>query len=150
MLYHGMGRREAEEACRGCIARRGIPPYCRCSSSPAAPSVNFAMTDTLAISLAQLNPTVGDIDGNAAQVRRARSEAKGQGADLVIYSELNMCGYPPEDLVLKPAFQEGCEAAVKALAAETADGGPALLIGSPWRNEGKLHNAAVLLADGDV
>ena len=108
------------------------------------------MTDTLAISLAQLNPTVGDIDGNAAQVRRARSEAKGQGADLVIYSELNICGYPPEDLVLKPAFQERCEAAVKALAAETADGGPALLLGSPWRNEGKLHNAAVLLADGEV
>jgi NAD+ synthase len=108
------------------------------------------MTNSLAISLAQLNPTVGDIDGNAAQVRRARAEAKGQGADLVIYSELNICGYPPEDLVLKPAFQERCEAAVKALAAETADGGPALLIGSPWRNDGKLHNAAVLLADGDV
>src|SRR5262245_62978128 len=82
------------------------------------------MTDKLAISLAQLNPTVGDIDGNAAQVRRGRAEAKGQGADLVIYSELNICGYPPEDLVLKPAFQERCEAAVKALAAETADGGP--------------------------
>jgi len=108
------------------------------------------MTDTLAIALAQLNPTVGDIDGNAAQVRRASAEAKGQGADLVIYSELNLCGYPPEDLVLKPAFQERCEAAVRALAAETADGGPALLIGSPWRNEGKLHNAAVLLADGEV
>jgi NAD+ synthase len=106
------------------------------------------MTDTLAIALAQLNPTVGDIDGNAAQVRRARAEAKGQGADLVICSELNICGYPPEDLVLKPAFQERCEAAVRALAAETADGGPALLIGSPWRNDGKLHNAAALLADG--
>ena len=108
------------------------------------------MTDTLAIALAQLNPTVGDIDGNAAQVRRARAEAKGQGADLVIYSELNLCGYPPEDLVLKPAFQERCEAAVRALAAETADGGPALLIGSPWRNDGKLHNAAALLADGAI
>ena len=108
------------------------------------------MTDALAIALAQLNPTVGDIDGNAAQVRRARAEAKGQGADLVIYSELNICGYPPEDLVLKPAFQERCEAAVKALAGETADGGPALLLGSPWRNDGKLHNAAVLLADGAV
>ena len=108
------------------------------------------MTDTLAISLAQLNPTVGDIDGNAAQVRRARAEAKAQGADLVIYSELNICGYPPEDLVLKPAFQERCEAAVKALAAETGDGGPALLVGSPWRSDGKLRNAAVLLADGDL
>jgi NAD+ synthase len=108
------------------------------------------MTDSLAIALAQLNPTVGDIDGNAAQVQHGRAEARRQGADLVIYTELNLCGYPPEDLVLKPAFQEACEAAVKALAAETADGGPALLIGSPWRNEGKLHNAALLLADGQV
>jgi NAD+ synthase len=108
------------------------------------------MTDTLAISLAQLNPTVGDIDGNAAQVRRARAEAKAQGADLVIYGELNICGYPPEDLVLKPAFQERCEAAVKALAVETGDGGPALLVGSPWRSDSKLRNAAVLLADGGI
>jgi NAD+ synthase len=108
------------------------------------------MTDTLAISLAQLNPTVGDIDGNLAQARRARAEAKHQGADLVIYSELNVCGYPPEDLVLKPAFQERCEAAVKTLAAETADGGPALLVGSPWQNDGKLHNAAILVADGEI
>jgi len=108
------------------------------------------MTDKLAISLAQLNPTVGDIEGNASQVRRARATAAAQRADLVLYSELNICGYPPEDLVLKPAFQESCEAAVKALAAETADGGPALLLGSPWRNDGKLHNAVVLLADGGI
>ncbi len=108
------------------------------------------MTDSLNISLAQLDPTVGDIDGNLAQIREARKQAAGQGADLVIHSELNVCGYPPEDLVLKPAFQERCEAAVQALAAETADGGPALLVGAPWRNDGKLHNAAVLLADGEI
>ena len=108
------------------------------------------MTDILAISLAQLNPTVGDIDGNLAKARRARADAQAQGADLVVYSELNICGYPPEDLVLKPAFQERCEAAVQALAADTAAGGPALLVGSPWRNDGKLHNAAILLADGEI
>jgi NAD+ synthase len=108
------------------------------------------MTDTLAISLAQLNPTVGDIDGNLAKARQARADAKAQAADLVIFSELNICGYPPEDLVLKPAFQERCEAAVQALAADTADGGPALLVGSPWRHDGKLHNAAILLADGEI
>ncbi len=67
-----------------------------------------------------------------------------------IYSELNVCGYPPEDLVLKPAFQEACESAVTKLAAETADGGPALLVGSPWREDGKLYNAAVLLDQGRV
>src|SRR5262245_14598664 len=108
------------------------------------------MTDTLDIALAQLNPVVGDIDGNVAKVRAARAQAAKLGADLAIYSELNICGYPPEDLVLKPAFQAACEAAVTELAAETADGGPALLVGSPWRNDGKLHNAAILLADGDI
>jgi len=110
----------------------------------------FTMTETLAISFAQLNPTVGDIDGNLARIRRARAEAKTQGADLVICGELTVCGYPPEDLVLKPAFQQRCEAAARALAADTADGGPALLVGSPWRDDGKLHNAAILLADGEV
>ena len=72
------------------------------------------MTDSLNISLAQLDPTVGDIDGNLAQIREARKQAAGQKADLVIYSELNVCGYPPEDLVLKPAFQERCAAAVRS------------------------------------
>jgi NAD+ synthase len=108
------------------------------------------MTDTLNIALAQLNPVVGDIDGNVAKVRQARQQAAALGADLVIYSELNICGYPPEDLVLKPAFQAACEAAVTELAADTADGGPALLVGSPWRNDGKLHNAVILLAEGEI
>ena len=108
------------------------------------------MTDDLTIALAQLNPTVGDIDGNVARLRAARRQAAGLGADLVACTELVVCGYPPEDLVLKPAFQERCAAAVKALAADTGDGGPALLVGSPWRENGKLYNAALLLADGAV
>ena len=108
------------------------------------------MTDRLAIALAQLNPTVGDIEGNAAKIRDARAEAAKQGADLVVYSELMLIGYPPEDLVLKPAFQDDAEAAIKALAAETADGGPAMLIGAPWRDAGKLYNAVVLLDAGEV
>ncbi|HVR67614.1 MAG TPA: NAD+ synthase [Verrucomicrobiae bacterium] len=108
------------------------------------------MTDTLNISLAQQNPILGDVEGNIAKIRKGRAEAKAQGADLVIYSELNVCGYPPEDLVLKPAFQEACESAVTKLAVETADGGPALLVGSPWREDGRLYNAAVLLDQGRV
>ena len=103
--------------------------------------------ERLAIAIAQLNPTVGDVAGNAERARRARAEAAAQGAELVIYPELFIAGYPPEDLVLKPAFQAACRAAVEALARETADGGPAILIGTPWVNEGKLHNA-VALADG--
>lgn len=108
------------------------------------------MTDQLTIALAQLNPTVGDIDGNATLVREARARAAEMGADLLVASELVIPGYPPEDLVLRPSFQEAVTAAVDALAAETTDGGPALLIGSLWQEEGKCYNAALLLDGGKV
>ncbi len=108
------------------------------------------MTHCLSIALAQMNPTLGDIEGNLARHRRMRAEAAARGADLVACAELSICGYPPEDLVLKPSFQEACRAAVETLAAETADGGPAMLVGTPWRENGKLHNAYALLANGAV
>ena len=106
--------------------------------------------DRLAIAIAQLNSTVGDIAGNAEKVRRARAEATSQGADLVVFPELFIAGYPPEDLVLKPAFQAACRAAVEALARETASGGPALLVGTPWLDGGKLYNAVALLDGGAI
>src|SRR5215468_980478 len=102
------------------------------------------------ITLAQLNPTVGDVEGNAAKARTARARAAADGADLVVFPELFICGYPPEDLVLKPAFQAACRGAVEALARETVDGGPAMLIGSPWVDEGKLYNACALLEGGRI
>ncbi|MET4699533.1 NAD+ synthase [Constrictibacter sp. MBR-5] len=108
------------------------------------------MTDQLAIALAQINPTVGDVPGNADRVRAARRRAAELGADLVLCTELCISGYPPEDLVLKPSFQEACMAAVRTLAAETADGGPALLVGSPWVENGTLHNAVLLLDGGSI
>jgi len=107
------------------------------------------MVDSLAISVAQLDPTVGDIAGNVAKLRRALAEARGQGADLVVASELVVAGYPPEDLVLKPAFVAACQAAVTAFARETKDA-QAVLLGTPWLQDRKLYNAAVLLADGKV
>ena len=108
------------------------------------------MTNSLTIALAQINPIVGDIDGNIERIRQARAKAAADGADLVITGELAVSGYPPEDLVLKRAFQVTVEAGVHALAAETADGGPGLLIGSPWREQGNLYNAALVLDGGEI
>jgi NAD+ synthase len=106
--------------------------------------------DQFSVTLAQLNPTVGDIAGNAAKVRAARAKARADGADLVVLSELFLAGYPPEDLVLKPSFQAACRAAVEELARETADGGPAVLLGTPWVEDGKLYNACALLDEGRI
>src|SRR6476619_6758090 len=80
-------------------------------------------SDSLAIAIAQLNPIVGDIAGNADKARRARAEAARSGADIVALPELFLSGYPPEDLVLKPAFQAACRAKVEELAREPANGG---------------------------
>jgi len=108
------------------------------------------MTFNLSIALAQINPTVGAVAANVDRLRRARAEARAKGADLVIASELAVSGYPPEDLILKSAFLDRVEAAVRELAAETADGGPAILVGTPWRSGGRTHNAAVLLDGGKI
>ncbi len=103
------------------------------------------------LAVAQLNPSVGDVTGNAELIRSARAEAADQGADLVLYSELVIAGYPTEDLVLKHAFVRCCMQAVDALAEETGDGGPAMLVGTPWLDaEGKLYNAVALLDGGSV
>ena len=123
------------------------------------------MTTHLKIALAQLNPTVGDLDGNCAKARAAHAEARRLGADLVVLSELFVTGYPPEDLILKPAFVDAAKAALEALAAELTDG-PAMLIGTPWPNAGgphadhhtgdadvadhRPHNAVALLEGGKI
>ncbi|MBI1985506.1 MAG: NAD+ synthase [Rhodospirillales bacterium] len=107
------------------------------------------MTDSLAIALAQINPIVGDVGGNVERLSKARADAAKRGADLVVAGELAVSGYPPEDLVLKRAFQDAVEAGVAALARDTARG-PALIAGAPWRVKGKLYNAALLLDGGKV
>jgi len=106
------------------------------------------MPDRFRIALAQLNPVMGDIAGNLARARAARKAAA--GADVILFSELFIVGYSPEDLVLKPALQEDARAAVEELARDTGDGGPAVLMGAPWVDDGKLTNAMLLLDGGRV
>ena len=102
------------------------------------------------IALAQLNMHVGGVTKNLARIRAARAEAAAMGADLVVTPEFSIGGYPPEDLVRKPAFIEAAEAAIQALAEDTADGGPALIVGGPWKDGAKLYNAAFVLDGGAI
>ena len=101
----------------------------------------------LTIALAQLNPTVGDIDGNLARIRRARDRAAADGADLVVLPELALIGYPPEDLVLRPSVVEACHTAIDCLIRES-HAGPALVATTPWREDGHVYNAAIVIDNG--
>jgi NAD+ synthase len=108
------------------------------------------MSETLRIALAQLNPHEGQIDRNLASIRRARAQAAEASAHLLVTPEFSIAGYPPEDLVRKASFVERCEAAIEALAADTADGGPGLIVGGPWADGARIYNAAFLLDGGKI
>jgi len=106
------------------------------------------MVDSLKITLAQMNQTVGDLAANAAVMLAVRERAR--GADLIVFPELQLIGYPPEDLILKPALVERAAAELEKLAATTADGGPAMLVGSVFVRDGALHNGVALLDGGKI
>ncbi|MQY43763.1 NAD+ synthase [Epibacterium sp. SM1969] len=107
------------------------------------------MADRFRITLAQLNPTVGDLAGNAAKAKAAWEEGRAAQADLVALPEMFLTGYNTQDLVQKPAFYNAAMAEAEALAKACADG-PALAIGCPWYDGGKLYNAYLVLRDGKI
>jgi len=107
------------------------------------------MTDRISILTAQLNPVVGDVSGNLAKARAAIADGRTRGADLVVFPEMFLLGYPPEDLVLKPAAVEACKRALDTLVEDTKSG-PAVLVGLPWRQGRKLHNAVALIDEGHL
>ena len=113
-------------------------------------STGQTIPHTFRIAVGQFNPTVGDVAGNLAKAREARADAAAQGADLLLLTELFISGYPPEDLVLKPAFLKSCLKAVEELAADTADGGPGVIIGFPRQGETGRHNSVALLDGGKI
>jgi NAD+ synthase len=109
-----------------------------------------AIKDNFKLALAQLNAVVGDIEGNLKKARDARAQASQARADLIVFSELYLTGYPIEDLVLKPALQQAAREACEALARDTADGGPAMLVGLPWGEAPFVYNAVALLDRGRI
>jgi NAD+ synthase len=107
------------------------------------------MRDTFRLTLAQLNPTVGDLTGNAAKAKAAWEQGKAAGAQLVALPEMFITGYNAQDLIMKPAFHKAAIEQVQQLAQDCADG-PALAIGSPWVQDGKLYNAYLICQGGKI
>ncbi len=125
-----------------------LPFPSKAVAAPLASPYPAAMTDRLIITLVQCGQTMGDLARNADAMLQARAEA--QDCDLVVFPELQLIGYPPEDLVLKPALIARAEAELERLAAATADGGPAMLVGSVFQREGALYNGIALLDGGAI
>ncbi|MBI5626689.1 MAG: NAD+ synthase, partial [Nitrosomonadales bacterium] len=100
------------------------------------------------IAIAQINSTVGDLAGNAAKILACAGQAKQQGAQLLLAPELGLCGYPPEDLLLRDGFYHACAQTLSELAMKTSD--IAVVVGHPHEQGGKRYNAASLLRNGEI
>jgi NAD+ synthase (glutamine-hydrolysing) len=104
-------------------------------------------SDLLRVALAQINPTVGDLRGNARKITEYTARARDEGAALVVFPELTLSGYPPEDLLLKTSFLDATQVALRELAAQTRD--IVAIVGYPEQAE-DVYNTAAVLADGEV
>src|SRR5499426_4876092 len=100
------------------------------------------------IAIAQLNQVLGDLSGNSAAILASIGEAERAGARFVVTPELSLCGYPPEDLVLRPAFLDACVRELKALAG--AVGRTPVAVGFPEQDGGVRYNSLALLSNGRV
>ena len=107
------------------------------------------MADTFRLTMAQANPVMGDLEGNAARVREVWQQAKDAGSDLVAFPEMFIVGYNAQDLILKPALQTAALDVIDRLAADCADG-PVIAVGGPYAHAGKLYNAYFVLKGGKV
>ncbi|MGB1829026.1 MAG: nitrilase-related carbon-nitrogen hydrolase, partial [Paracoccaceae bacterium] len=107
------------------------------------------MSDTFKITLAQLNPTVGDLNGNADKAFAAWKQGKHGGADLVALPEMFITGYNAQDLISKPAFHMAAIETIQRLAQACAEG-PALAIGGPWKEGSSVFNAYFILHSGQI
>src|SRR5579862_6022109 len=100
------------------------------------------------IALAQVNPVVGDLAGNRELILSRLADAKAQDADLVLFPELSVTGYPPEDLLLRPGFVRAAEQSLEAIACEATE--IVALVGVPLLDGGSLYNACAICAGGKV
>ena len=100
------------------------------------------------LAIAQINCVLGDLAGNAAKILQHALQAKQQGATLLLTPELSLCGYPPEDLLLRNGFYQSCAQALSDLAGKTS--GIAVVVGHPHEQDGSHYNAASLLMDGAI
>jgi len=108
------------------------------------------MTNTLKIAIAQLNLVVGDVDGIVKQTLALKEKALNDRVDLVVFSELSICGYPPEDLVLRPRFQRKIKESINKIVESTSGQDIALAIGTPWFEGDKIYNSAILVENGEI
>ena len=108
------------------------------------------MTKATAIALAQLNPHMGNIAANVDRLVEARAQAAKGGAQIIVAPEMYLSGYQCDDLVLRSDFMAEVAAGLDKLAALTADGGPAIIVGAPWAQDDRIYNSVFVLEDGAI
>ena len=108
------------------------------------------MSSVSAIALAQLNPHLGNITANVARLLEARRSAGDAGATIIVTPEMYLSGYPCDDLVLRSDFMDEVASGLRTLAAATADGGPAIIVGAPHAEDGVITNAVFVLDEGEI